>query len=676
MKFPNDILQAHAIWMNPEDSKDEYADFFPNIKLTSGHRYRLRIVCDSNRAVYLDGELISFSQYADYPKTPVYEDIILEPRNEGILTITVHHSGIDSQTHCATDAYVAFCIYENDCIIYASSEKTRSRPSPEYIPHLCKIITSQMGEGFTLTGRNVTNELHESYIKDIEIDSLRERPIKPLVLGNEITAKIQHSGSFRFTEGNDAGTKMKNAELDVTENADGIYYLFDLGEECVGFPDISFEAENECDVLMGWGEHITDGMCRSVIHSRRFTSEIEAKQGTNRYFPVLRRIGARYIQLFFTSSNIKDLSLTFRPVLLPADEIKLDLKNDLRNRIRTTAIHTLRCCMHDHYEDCPWREQALYTLDSRNQMLAGYKVFKNGNADFVRANLDLISRGVRDDGILALCYPAGLDYPIPFYTLAYFLQMCEYIENTGDVTLSAEKYDILVSLLDTFFKHSDERGLVRHFADSEGYWNFYEWSDHLSGDRIHKNTKAEDLPFEAILNAALAMACRSMSEICAHLGKETESHYYSDKSRSITNVISRTFFDPAKKLFFDFSDRPELQPSVLTQAMCLLCGAADGHPKDNILDVISANGGSIGGSDVVPATLSMACFRYDALLRENKRKYAETIINEIDRDGKFMLDTAATTFWETLKGEKDFGGAGSLCHGWSAMAAYYYAVLL
>ena len=41
-----------------------------------------------------------------------------------------------------------------------------------------------------------------------------------------------------------------------------------------------------------------------------------------------------------------------------------------------------------------------------------------------------------------------------------------------------------------------------------------------------------------------------------------------------------------------------------------------------------------------------------------------------------MLDLGATTFWETLKGEADFGGAGSLCHGWSAMAAYYYSTLL
>ncbi|MFQ7077041.1 MAG: hypothetical protein ACLRSW_03420 [Christensenellaceae bacterium] len=35
-----------------------------------------------------------------------------------------------------------------------------------------------------------------------------------------------------------------------------------------------------------------------------------------------------------------------------------------------------------------------------------------------------------------------------------------------------------------------------------------------------------------------------------------------------------------------------------------------------------------------------------------------------------MLKRGATTFWETIKGEADFEGAGSLCHGWSAVPVY------
>ena len=49
-------------------------------------------------------------------------------------------------------------------------------------------------------------------------------------------------------------------------------------------------------------------------------------------------------------------------------------------------------------------------------------------------------------------------------------------------------------------------------------------------------------------------------------------------------------------------------------------------------------------------------------------------INEKEKY-KYMLDHDATSFWETIGGEKDFGGAGSLCHGWSAMPIYYFHLL-
>ena len=42
-----------------------------------------------------------------------------------------------------------------------------------------------------------------------------------------------------------------------------------------------------------------------------------------------------------------------------------------------------------------------------------------------------------------------------------------------------------------------------------------------------------------------------------------------------------------------------------------------------------------------------------------------------DRYGK-MLYSESTSLWETDLGEADFGEAGSLCHGWSAVPCYVY----
>ena len=81
------------------------------------------------------------------------------------------------------------------------------------------------------------------------------------------------------------------------------------------------------------------------------------------------------------------------------------------------------------------------------------------------------------------------------------------------------------------------------------------------------------------------------------------------------------------------------------------------------------------GLYVIPNTLSMNGFRFDALLRENRERYAPVILDELDRDYLYMLHNGATTFWETIKGAQDFHDAGSLCHGWSALPIYYYEIL-
>ena len=72
----------------------------------------------------------------------------------------------------------------------------------------------------------------------------------------------------------------------------------------------------------------------------------------------------------------------------------------------------------------------------------------------------------------------------------------------------------------------------------------------------------------------------------------------------------------------------------------------------------------------MPITLSMNTFFYDALLSIDKNN-KEWIIEDIKKKYSYMLNRKATTFWETEKGWKDFDGAGSLCHGWSAMPVYY-----
>ena len=84
-----------------------------------------------------------------------------------------------------------------------------------------------------------------------------------------------------------------------------------------------------------------------------------------------------------------------------------------------------------------------------------------------------------------------------------------------------------------------------------------------------------------------------------------------------------------------------------------------------------------GKNDLIPVTLASYIFKYDALLQQGG--YEDYLWKEIAQVWGYMLDRGATTFWETINGEADFDGAGSLCHGagslchgWSAVPVYVY----
>lgn len=660
------------IWGAQPAQSDEYFDFLVAFDAAPGAEYSLRISCDSDYALWLNGELAAFGQYADYMDYKIYDKIALTGLKSGKneLLITVWYYGVDSQTYVKKPAGLRYELLQSGEIVQASSAATLCRRNANYIAHRARQITRQMGLGFAYDAKPVPGE----FAPAVEVTGLPEtlfpRPTKKLTLEDRVLMRVHMQGGFRKTTGGRPSQWMQQAALNLRNSLqaqpseDGVFVLIDLGRENCGFLDIDIDVPCDCEIHIGWGEHLIDGRCRT--HIRDFAVEYHAKAGRNTYINPFRRLGCRYLQLFIFAPDATVHYAGIRPTMYPLTIKPWHTDNPLRQKIYETCVRTLQLCMHEHYEDCPWREQALYTLDSRNQMLCGYHTF--GETAFPRACLELISHGLRPDGLLALCYPAGLDFPIPAFSLVYFIQMREYMESSGDVDFLRSKYDFLWKLMNRFLSQPRENGLIENFYGKGGFWNFYEWSDGMSG-RFNEQQRS----IEAPLNAFLSLALQSLAIIARKLGKVSDADRCLAEADALNRALVDFFYDRNAGLFASFDDRCHGQFSVLTNSLCLLCGAAESVNKSRILEILSVNG---EGTDAVPNTLSMNCFRFDALLKEDRETYAPIILAEIDRVYGYMLDRGATTFWETILGDKDFDLAGSLCHGWSALPAYYYATLL
>ncbi len=688
--------KARWIWTAAGQSPDLYVNFIK--KFNCEKSATLKIAADSDYTVYVNGKLAAFGQYACYPERKVFDTVDISEytvKGENLLAVTVWYFGAPFFTYKPGNAGLIFETEENGSVTAYSDTETLCRKADDYISGMRHAISGQLGFSYHYdfggkTGWNVSGET-DGFEKSVIADGISynfiPRPVKKLVLKDRLKAKMTMQGVFNYpVERVNTQTDMQHAALSFrfpseigkgstsfpfefcAKNDEKVFFTVDLGKETSGFLDFDITVPEDADMEVGYGEHLVDGRCRTSI--RDFTADFKLKAGRNEFLNTFRRFGCRYLQFFIHTNRATVNYAGLRPTEYPVNIKKPELSGLLRNTIYEVCENTLIQCMHEHYEDCPWREQSLYTMDSRNQMLCGYYAFKE--YAFPRACLDLISQGMREDGILSLCYPAGSDFPIPSFSLMYFIQMREYIDHSRDKSLAKEVYPVLTRLMKTFNDKIGENGLCDNFKNSDvgAIWNFYEWSPTMDGGEGNAKTS-----YEAPLNADLSLALQNLAAICAYIGKDVDGMKYAETAFKLNKAIKDKFYNNKTKLFNSFDDRHFDDYSVLTNALCLLCGAADDVDKSVILQILEKNGGQIDGINVIPNTLSMNSFRFDALLKHDAKKYRDVILDEIDRDYLYMLRKDATAFWETIKGDFDFGYAGSLCHGWSALPIYYYEIL-
>ncbi|MBR6411452.1 MAG: family 78 glycoside hydrolase catalytic domain [Clostridia bacterium] len=615
------VLAGERIWLGDPEEKDTYVDFKGTFSFDGEQKVILRLSCDTIFEFFINGRSAGFGNCSNFPGRPVYYtfDLTRFCKDKNEIRITVWHQGVSSSTVIPAEAFLLFEISSGDRSLLKSGPDILCRVNPFYRSGHLKWITGQMGLSYFYDATGDANSRWEKAQCTGE-GTAWENGILPLRLLPAVSGEIR-------------------------KTSDGV--LVDLGREYVGFLELDIESDREQTVRIEYGEHLRDGRVPGRIHSRDFSVEIRLKKGRTRFRNRFRRFGCRYLE--FTGESCKVYKLGIRPVRYPVTRIPRRFPDDRLQQIYDVGVYTLECCMHEHYEDCPWREQALYTMDSRNQMLCGYTAFR-GHA-FQRENLRMISRGLRPDGQLNICFPAGTNLEIPFFSLVYVLQVWEYVRVTGDREILTDLLPVLKTILDTFTGQiSAQTGLIPSFPFP--CWNFYEWNEVNSNHSDLQRGPESDNPlrFDLNLNAMYVYVCGLYDRLS---GSCTDTS-------DVRKGIRKMFYDKDTGLYRVSSDCSGF--SILGNALAVLAGIGDRKTLETALERTDL---------VVPITLSMRTFLYEAIRKTDRKNAGQRILADIRRVYGRMLDAGATTFWETELGAEDFGGAGSLCHGWSALPVYY-----
>lgn len=670
-----------------EKVEDQYFDYQQSFSVTGEGPVLLRVSAHSNYALWVNGSFSDCGQLPDYDSRQIFDTLditkLVKP-GENTLLLTQYVAGRAFSTGRPAIPAVIFEAEQAGNILAFSDENTLSGPNLRYAS-LKEEISGQCGYNCAYD-ENGPDTVFESSVLADKPYNLIPRPIAKVTVGEPMAAELKTQGLFVDMDKTAvksqrmqtaflstmlrqdliggvqavscwAGEKLPRTDLSWQipegQTADGAYFVFDLGNEYAGFVDVELELQEPAEVLIGYGEHLHDLRVRAKVHNRHFCFGYRAKAGKNRFFHPLQRIAGRYLQVHIYGRKGTLNRVGIRPTDYPLQHLPVPVKDGLHKWIWDVGCRTLELCMHEHYEDCPWREQSLYTMDSRVQMLCGYYAF--GEYPFARETLRCILESLRPDGLVELCAPGLVGLNIPCYTAVFVRQVLEYMQYSGDLSLGEECLDGLTTIVEKLKARIDETGL---FAGHQGheYWHFYEWRPGM-----HTLGITEPGFYEAPMQALVADAFCCYSDILQMLGKPQES--YRNTGKTLLENTHKVFFDE-KHGAYKTRLQDEKPVHELTQALMLYAG---GVPEENKKSVEQA----ILSEKLIRTSLSMTIFTYEALLKNPENR--DYVLGQIETVWSRMLRAGAQTFWETEDGDQDFDRAGSLCHGWSAVPIYIFA---
>lgn len=311
------------------------------------------------------------------------------------------------------------------------------------------------------------------------------------------------------------------------------------------------------------------------------------------------------------------------------------------NRIWNVALHTMRLCSHETFEDCPHYEQMQYAGDT--MITSKIAMLATGDYALSRQALLQFDWSRLPEGLTQSRYPSRLVQVIPSWSLHWITNIRDYAWITGDAATVRALLPGVGAVLDWFRRHADEDGLPAKLP----YWNITDWCPWWPRGVV----PGADVGPTCIIAAQFIRALDEAAELHRFAGRVETGAALAGEAESLRVVLRRRFWSEDEGLFFDRPGGPEL--SQYGNAWAILCGAADDAQMTRMMRRFPADARLAPGS----------FFWWHAGFRALHRAGAYARMPEFLGPWHEMVDAGLDTFVE----ENSYWR--SLCHAWSAHPA-------
>ncbi|WP_373232348.1 family 78 glycoside hydrolase catalytic domain [Cohnella sp.] len=285
----------------------------------------------------------------------------------------------------------------------------------------------------------------------------------------------------------------------------------------------------------------------------------------------------RYVQLEIEAGEepIELVSFTYQETGYP-----LEVKGEFRcsdeelNMIWELSVRTLKRCMHETYEDCPYYEQLQYAMDSRLMMLFTYYV--SADDRLPRRTIADFYRSRQPSGLLQSRFPSVEPQIIPSFALYWVDMLAEHYEFFGDRELIAAYRPALIELMDWYDARLTDSGIVG--VTSDRYWTYFDW---VEAWPLGAPPESKDRPMY-LLSLMYAASLRKAAWLLEETGWSDAAGEMLARADSMCGAVRRLAWSEERQLFRDLPDT-EIY-SQHTQIMAVLAGTVIGEEARQLME--------------------------------------------------------------------------------------------
>lgn len=340
----------------------------------------------------------------------------------------------------------------------------------------------------------------------------------------------------------------------------------------------------------------------------------------------------------------------FRETGYPLEvKASFECSDETLNPLWDISINTLKRCMHETFEDCPYYEQLQYAMDTRLEALFAYQL--SADDRLARKAIFDFHSSLMPDGMIQSRYPSVYPQVIPGFSVYWMMMIADHYRYFGDLTLVRKYLPTVDAILYWFEQQVNEQGLVGKLPAH--VWSFVDWVEewrHSQG--VPKANESGPLTMYSLF---YAHALQTAAELNRFAGRLSTADEYIRRANAVKQAV-RTWCWSAGDRWFEDGPGTRLF-SQHAQIWAVLTGVVEGEEAVSLIDRM------LQDKKLPSVSYAMSFFLFRSL---EKTGHYERSFRLWDIWIKLAAQRLTTWVEDPVSQRSD-------CHGWGAVPVYEFA---